>query len=275
MQASPYSVTQVDLLIPSPSFLKSMFWFWPGTFGYHLIYLAQLMRSNFQTYLKGPRFISKWGIRRDFPHLKELHNGHGCIMSEAQMSDSRMLFNTLLTAAIDNYIPGMKGTTLANYTEVKDFIRGPNNELKGAVCEDVLNPGEKFDVRAKVVVNCAGVFADELRLMAWPMLRKRIVPSRGTHLIFEKGLLDENKGVIVPETSDGRLLFIINYHGYPMVGTTDVYCEAYHSNVPDPKEIDFLIEEIKPYLGYDYDYRGNLLSAWAGLRPLVEANETD
>jgi glycerol-3-phosphate dehydrogenase len=97
------------------------------------------------------------------------------------------------------------------------------------------------------------------------------VPSRGTHLIFKKGLLDNNQGIIIPETTDGRLLFVINYMGYPMVGTTDEFCEATHNCEPTEKEIDFIISEIRPFLGKDYDYKANLLSAWAGLRPLVKS----
>lgn len=63
--------------------------------------------------------------------------------------------------------------------------------------------------------------------------------------------------------------------GYPMVGTTDEFCEATHNCEPTEKEIDFLIEEIKPFLGQDYDYKGNLLASWAGLRPLVKSQPSD
>lgn len=94
-------------------------------------------------------------------------------------------------------------------------------------------------------------------------------------MIFKKGLLKENTGIIAPETSDGRLLFVINYMGYPMVGTTDEFCEATHLCDPTEKEIDFIINEIKPYLGEDYDYKGNLLASWAGLRPLVKSQPSD
>jgi len=63
--------------------------------------------------------------------------------------------------------------------------------------------------------------------------------------------------------------------GYPMVGTTDELCEATHLVEPTEKEIDFIIEEIRPYLGKDYDYKGNLLASWAGLRPLVRSQPSD
>lgn len=77
--------------------------------------------------------------------------------------------------------------------------------------------------------------------------------------------------MIVPETTDGRLLFVINYMGHAMVGTTDEFCDATHHSAPTEKEIDFIIDEIKPFLGKDYDYKGNLLASWAGLRPLVKS----
>ena len=87
-----------------------------------------------------------------------------------------------------------------------------------------------------------------------PEVENRIVPSRGTHLTFKKGTLDDNYGIIVPETEDGRLIFIINYFGHPMIGTTDEFCDKTHHCEPSQEEIDFIIKETKPYFGEDYDY---------------------
>mmetsp|Transcript_30602 Transcript_30602/g.37773 ORF Transcript_30602/g.37773 Transcript_30602/m.37773 type:complete len:293 (-) Transcript_30602:464-1342(-) len=197
-------------------------------------------------------------------------------MSETQMYDSRMNLNSLFTAAVDGYIPGMKGATLANYVEFKRFLKDDSGKIIGGVCVDRMDPeGQEFDVRAKTVVNCAGVHADEIRKMDKPEVEKRIVPSRGTHLIFKKGMLKDNHGIIIPETKDGRLIFIINYFGHPMVGTTDEFCDETHHCEPSQAEIDFIIEELRPYFGNDYDYKANLLSAWAGLRPLVKADPAD
>lgn len=61
-------------------------------------------------------------------------------MSEAQMHDSRMNLASLFTAAVDNYIPGMKGATLANYTEMVDFIKDANGKITGVKCVDMLSP---------------------------------------------------------------------------------------------------------------------------------------
>lgn len=154
---------------------------------------------------------------------------YGTTMSEAQMVDSRMNLQSLFTASIDKFHEGQKGATLANYTEFLDFTKDESGKITGAICKDKLDPkSEPFTVKAKVVVNCAGVHADELRKKDNSEVDDRIVPSRGTHLIFKKGMLPENKGIIIPETKDGRLLFVINYYGHPMVGTTDEICERTH-----------------------------------------------
>ena len=109
--------------------------------------------------------------------------------------------------------------------------------------------------------------------MDQPSLDKLIVSSRGTHLIFKKGLLKDNHGIVVPETEDGRLLFVINYFGHTMAGTTDEVCDKTHFCEPTQAEIDFIIKELRPIFGDDYDFEGNLLSSWAGLRPLVKNKE--
>jgi glycerol-3-phosphate dehydrogenase len=98
--------------------------------------------------------------------LTALHGQYGATMAEAQMHDSRMNLNSLFTAAIDDYIPGMKGATLANYVEMAEFTKDDQGKITGAICIDTLNPSAKpFTVKAKVVVNCAGVHADTLRQM--------------------------------------------------------------------------------------------------------------
>ena len=166
-----------------------------------------------------------------------------------------MNLNSLFTAAIDGYIKGQTGATLANYVELKSLIKDESGKIIGGMCVDKLDPkGAEFPVKAKVVVNCAGVHADEIRQMDKPEAEKRIVPSRGTHLVFKKGMLNDNHGIIVPETEDGRMIFIINYFGHPMVGTTDEFCDKTHNCEPSQAEIDFIIKELKPFFGEDYDY---------------------
>ena len=147
------------------------------------------------------------------------------------MHDSRQALATLFTASVDKYIAGMQGATLANYTEFKDFIKNDQGKITGLVVQDSIAKKE-IKINSKVVINCTGANADELRLKDNPNETKRIVPSRGTHLFFPKDLASEYTGIIVPQTTDGRLIFVINYMGHFMAGTTDEKCENNDHPVP-------------------------------------------
>lgn len=60
-----------------------------------------------------------------------------------------------------------------------------------------------------------------------------------------------------------------------MVGTTDEKCAVTHQCEPTQEEIDFIIKEIKPYFPEDYDFKSNLVGAWAGIRPLAKHGNND
>jgi len=270
LQAAPYLNKELNLLIPGNTFLGTALWFYPGAFLYHLMYMKQLLASNYSSSLKAPKLLLKKRVKELYPDATMMHGKYGVLMQEAQMNDSRMAINSLFTSSIDSYIPGMKGATLANYVEFRDYVKDADGKIVGAKLFD--NVGKKeFEIKSKVVVNCTGIHADELRLQDNAEAVPRIQGARGTHLMFKKGLVPADSGVIIPKTKDGRLIFIINYLGHPMVGTTDEKCEVTHYCAPTEKEIDFICQELQPYFGEDYDFKGNLMSAWAGIRPLVKA----
>ncbi len=72
-----------------------------------------------------------------------------------------------------------------------------------------------------MVVNAAGIFADDVRRLAEPELDGMIAPSQGIHLVFERAFLRGDTAIMVPHTSDGRVLFAIPWHEHTLVGTTD------------------------------------------------------
>jgi glycerol-3-phosphate dehydrogenase len=106
-----------------------------------------------------------------------------------------------------------------------------------------------------------------------PDAKKRILASRGTHVVLKGNLAPRNTGIIIPKTSDGRLLFIINYLGNTLVGTTDVEQEPSFHSKPSDQEILFIKDELLRIFGKDFDFDSNLLSSWSGLRPLVIPEE--
>ena len=126
-------------------------------------------------------------------------------------------------------VDGMKGITMANYVKLDSFIKDPaTNKITGAEVFDKINK-KKIKIRAKVVVNATGINSDKLRAMdQGEDVEKLIIGSRGTHIILsdnEKAKMKDHHGIIIPKTKDGRLIYIINYLGVPMIGTTDEQCD--------------------------------------------------
>jgi glycerol-3-phosphate dehydrogenase len=99
--------------------------------------------------------------------------------------------------------------------------------------------------------------------------KKYIVPSQGIHLVFDKSFLPGDHALMIPKTSDGRVLFAVPWHDKIVVGTTDTLVRK--SNIEPialEKEIEFVLKTAQQYLTKD-PKRADVLSVFAGLRPLA------
>ena len=165
-----------------------------------------------------------------------------------------------------------QGATLVNYCPVTALSRGPEGYVGGVVAND-LESGEELTLPAKVVVNATGAFSDAVRRMGDPAAEPMIAPSQGVHLVFDGSFLPRDHAVMVPRTSDGRVMFAIPWHGHTLVGTTDTPVE----DVPlEPRplsaEIDFIISTAGLYLS-KAPSRSDILSTFSGIRPLVKSGQ--
>ncbi len=98
-----------------------------------------------------------------------------------------------------------------------------------------------------------------------------IAPSQGIHLVFDSSFLQGESAVMVPHTSDGRVLFAIPWHGHTLVGTTDTpIATATLEPVAMEQEIEFILATAGQYLA-KAPTRDDVLSVFAGIRPLVRA----
>jgi glycerol-3-phosphate dehydrogenase len=121
------------------------------------------------------------------------------------------------------------------------------------------------------VVNATGAFSDLLRIQAEPAATPMIVPSQGIHLVFNASFLQGNSAIMVPHTSDGRVLFAIPWHGHTLVGTTDTPIPAATLEpVATEQEVEFILATAGQYLT-KAPTRDDVLSVFAGIRPLVRA----
>ncbi len=99
-----------------------------------------------------------------------------------------------------------------------------------------------------------------------------VAPSQGVHLVFDSSFLPGDSAIMVPHTSDGRVMFAIPWHGHTLVGTTDTpVAEAVAEPVAQPQEIEFILHTASLYLARK-PTRADILSVFAGIRPLVKSD---
>lgn len=185
----------------------------------------------------------------------------GVLYSDGQFDDTRTAMAMAHTAA------GL-GAVLLNACRAIALTR-ENGRITGLVLEDT-ESGNEITVRASVVVNATGVFTDAIRHMDDPQAAPIVTASQGSHLVLDGSFLPGDMALMVPRTADGRVVFLIPWHGRALVGTTDIPVEG-PAVEPAPREdeIAFILEHAGRYLSRQPG-RADVLSAFAGLRPLVK-----
>lgn len=179
--------------------------------------------------------------------------------------DARLLINLIQTAA-------QQGAVCVNHTRVERLIK-EDGKVVGAEAID-LETGASHEVRAKVVVNAGGPYGDAVRRLIDSDAKPWIQPSQGIHLVLDRSFLPGENALIVPKTSDGRVVFAIPWHGHTLVGTTDTGLnETPLEPTPLRSEIDFLLETINGVLAKPVA-EADIHSVFAGLRPLVRKDES-
>ena len=150
------------------------------------------------------RSIGKDEAERRLPTLKSVGLRGGVIYRDSQFDDAR------LAIALMRTLQTLGGTAL-NYVAATGMIRS-GDRLEAVQARDV-ETGEEFAIRARVVVNAAGVFADEVRRLDDPGALDKLAPSQGTHIVLDRSFLPGDLAILVPRTDDGRVIFAIPWLG--------------------------------------------------------------
>jgi glycerol-3-phosphate dehydrogenase len=214
----------------------------------------------------GPsQILSRDETLQRLPTIKTHGLRGGVIYYDGQFDDARLLINLVTTAAEE-------GATLLNYVQVNGFSFDAEGFIEGIVAKD-LESGEEFHARARVVINAAGPFCDTIRRLAHPRLAPMIAPSQGVHVVFDHSFLPGDSAIMVPHTSDRRVMFAIPWHGHTLVGTTDTpVFTATLDPLPREEEIAFILTTAGQYLE-KAPTRSDILSVFAGIRPLVKVGD--
>jgi len=209
------------------------------------------------------KVVTPGEVRRRLPGVRTDGLRGGVVYHDGQFDDARLNVH-LIRTAVDH------GAAVLNYAPVVGLVHGPGGAVTGVTVRD-LEGGSEWTAAARVVVNAAGPFCDDIRRLADPSASPLVAASQGSHVVLDRSFLPGDSALLVPETPDGRVLFAIPWHGHTLVGTTDVEVPAVPVEPrPTAHEIDFILETAGRYLAKQ-PQRSDVLSAFAGIRPLVRA----
>jgi len=189
--------------------------------------------------LQPSQWLSKRATLEHIPTLEPKHLKGGILYYDGQFDDARLAINLAQT--------------------IFDHLITHNN----------------FKIRAKSVINATGVFTDSIRKMDDANAERMIIPSQGTHLVLPLKFLQGKTAIMIPKTSDGRVLFAVPWHNCAIVGTTDAEVPT-TALEPQPlnEEIDFILNNAAKYLTTPPG-REDILSVFAGLRPLIQSSTSN
>ena len=204
------------------------------------------------------KFVSKMETIKRVSFLRKEGLRGGVVYYDGQFDDSRMNISIALKAA-------ELGAVIANHVSVQSLARD-NGKITGAVLRDNFTE-ETWSIAAKVTVNATGPFVDSIRKMDDPNAPPILNASSGTHLILDKTLPLTEMGVLIPKTEDKRVLFILPWLGYTLVGTTDNPAEIVDNPKPTEEDRDFILRQLNQYSAVPITAK-NIRASWSGLRPL-------
>ena len=198
------------------------------------------------------------------PNVSQEGLNGGVIYNDGQFDDARMAISMALTAS-------QEGACLINYINVNG-INKENELITGVRIEDQIS-GKKKNIKSKVVINATGVFSDEIIALDQPNAKPMIRPSQGVHLVIEKSFLNGDHAIMVPQTSDGRVLFAVPWNDYVVLGTTDTPInETLEEPIALDSEIEFILKNAGEYMTKK-PTRKDVKSVFAGLRPLAASEK--
>ncbi len=251
-QNAPHLVRPLPIAVPAYSrwqqFKNSI-----GITGYSALSLG----AGFPT----ARFLNPTSFTNAVPGIEADGLTGGMVFADGQTDDARLALAIAKTAAAH-------GAALLNHATVR-AIRATSGRVVGVQAQNNVD-GSSLTIDAKVTINATGVHTDStiglgsdtpIGLMRW---------SRGTHIVMARTLLDGHHGLLIPETSDGRVVFALPWLGGTLVGTTDVDVASPDADRMAPEQdVEFLVEELEKFL--PKAGKAKILSAFTGIRPLVSS----
>jgi glycerol-3-phosphate dehydrogenase len=207
------------------------------------------------------RFLKRKAVIQKIPTIRQQSLKGGIKYFDGQFDDSQISIALARTAI-------SKGATIINHMSADTFTYD-QGKITGVIAKDMLS-GKTYTLKCKIIINATGVFADELMKKDDHTHTNIVSPSQGIHIVVDKKHYNSDKALLIPKTTDGRILFAVPWHQKVVIGTTDVKT---HEIAIEPKatneEIRFVIDNFNRYTNQQLTLV-DIKSVFAGLRPLVK-----
>ena len=178
--------------------------------------------------------------------------------------DARLVIEVIKSAATC-------GAVIANYAAVQAVNR--SSGIASLTVEDIFT-GERFDLKSRVIVNATGVWTDQVSRLSDATAPKRLRPSKGIHLVFPREKFETQTAALIPSLGESRFLFVIPWQDRVIVGTTDTdYDGDLDHPIAEPDEVNRVLESVARAFPSAKLTCDDLISTFAGLRPLISADE--
>ncbi|HEX6358486.1 glycerol-3-phosphate dehydrogenase/oxidase [Actinophytocola sp.] len=213
----------------------------------------------------GQKHLTRAGAMRLVPALKRSALIGGIRYFDAQADDARHTMTVARTAA--HY-----GAVIRPSTQVVGFVREADR-VSGVRVRDV-EDGRTLEIKANAVINCTGVWTDELQRLSGSRGRFRVRASKGVHIVVPRDRIVSESGLIL--RTEKSVLFVIPWRNHWIVGTTDTDWNLDLAHPAATKaDIDYILEHVNAVLATPLTH-DDIEGVYAGLRPLLagESEET-
>ncbi len=212
--------------------------------------------------------LSKEEVLKSLPQLKDSGLEGGSLYWDAQMDDSRLCLEVLKSAH-------KLGCRVLNYVRATGFGK-TEGKITSVQLKD-LRSGETFEVQGKVVINAAGIRADEVRQLDELNTPKRLRWSKGIHLVTRRLLTAPDSGeplAVVRPTKDGRVFFVLPWgKGATLIGTTDTeFTEKPSECYARKEDVEYLLREFRSLVPESPLKRNDVHITFSGLRSLINSS---
>ncbi len=209
------------------------------------------------------RHLTRRQVLRAMPSLKANAFTGGLTYYDAQVDDARYVANLARTASF-------YGAHVASRVRVEGFIK-VGERVVGVQAHD-LETGEKFEIRARQVVNATGVWTDDTQAMVGERGQFKVRASKGVHLVVPRDRFQSKLGLLL--RTEKSVLFVIPWGRHWLIGTTDTDWDLDKAHpAATAADIDYLLEHVNKVLAVPLT-RDDVEGVYAGLRPLL-AGESD